>query len=280
MRPIHPGPGRKWGKKKVEKDDKTDPDFISRTLCPFELKLLFIKVINVDFPQFLRCFFFTYAVSPGDKNIRRPGWDQCWKKCPSGSDSQQSLQSPRSHVTVISSSWNNSCLWFHGKLEARFLLRWQPLTTPFISAVFISLIILWKQTIFLFLPLWRWVTLSHDFTSQTLRSKREPLNAFIFATLYSLTLSFYPVLCCHSLSPVVGCVCVCVFAYVHMKPSSCLLRCCAEMISGDVFMMPAWLCSVGTWIHAQDQGPAFLHPQPFPAAIPAPSHKNDAVRPT
>lgn len=218
--------GERWGpyilgwegneeKKKVEKDDKTDPDFISRTLCPFELKLLFIKVINVDFPQFLRCFFFTYAVSPGDKNIRRPGWDQCWKKCPSGSDSQQSLQSPRSHVTVISSSWNNSCLWFHGKLEARFLLRWQPLTTPFISAVFISLIILWKQTIFLFLPLWRWVTLSHDFTSQTLRSKREPLNAFIFATLYSLTLSFYPVLCCHSLSPVVGCVCVCVCLRAH-----------------------------------------------------------------
>lgn len=50
-------------KKKVEKDDKTDPDFISRTLCPFELKLLFIKVINVDFPQFLQCFFFLPMLS-------------------------------------------------------------------------------------------------------------------------------------------------------------------------------------------------------------------------
>ena len=48
------------------------------------------------------------------------------------SSSGATTTSPRSHVTVMWSSLNNSCLWFQGKLGARFPLRWQWLTTPVI----------------------------------------------------------------------------------------------------------------------------------------------------
>lgn len=140
-------------------------------MCPFGLRSELIKEIYISHPQIS---YFNVLPPPlfheaarTLKYLKGISVKNSYRAVTVGSSSRASIPGPRSHVTVMWSSLNNSCLWFQGKLGARFPLRWQQLTTPVIQMRCLHISSLWKHTPDLLSGL-RCVKLLHHFVCQTL----------------------------------------------------------------------------------------------------------------
>lgn len=132
--PIHSGLGRKRRNKR-DKVDKTDPIFIKRTLtaglCVLLGRSLLKKHTSHSWIFFLLLLFAPFSLpreEAGTLNyLSGISFKNGFQAGTVGSATK--LRPPCSHVTVMWSSLNNSCLWFLGKLGGRVPWRWLQLAS-------------------------------------------------------------------------------------------------------------------------------------------------------
>lgn len=190
----------------------------------------------------------------------------------SGSSNRAATPGPCRHVTVMWSSLNNSCLWFHGKLGTRFPSRWLLLTTLLIKMRCLHIsgacspcknALPSSQLSFFVLAM-----VNHNID---LLSYCSLASFHLFSLLFQMISWSHRVplgcmnnTCCHA------CVFLCAWSY----PPVCLGAALKWLVSRFLWWLPAFWA----WEYLHRTYNTLLSiPQPYPLAISAPSHKNDAI---